>query len=343
MADNVPLSGNILGPSNITPGRTPKDAFQQGIWGDAGGNATDETLGNGVVGTSSFGTGVVGNGSEAGVYGRGRDQFSDGVLGYNDATDSTAVHGQALGNNGVAVLAEAFGQSGVGISSNIKGNAIKGLDVTLNTNSAQRGVEVTVNLGDEFVVGISPGNFIQTPLTANLATRLEAANFNNATTGTKVRLCPADAAGAAFFTGDVTVDGVLHKNGGGFRIDDPRDPENKYISHSFVESADMKNVYDGTAVLDANGEAVVTFPDWFDSINKDFRYQLTPIGAPAPNLHISQGIVGHCFAIAGGVSKLKVCWQVTGIRCDPWANANRILVEEEKPCKSELYGRITDR
>jgi hypothetical protein len=30
---------------------------------------------------------------------------------------------------------------------------------------------------------------------------------------------------------------------------------------------------------------------------------------------------------------MKVSWQVTGIRKDPWANAHRISVEEDKPAK----------
>ena len=34
---------------------------------------------------------------------------------------------------------------------------------------------------------------------------------------------------------------------------------------------------------------------------------------------------------------MKVSWQVTGIRKDPWANANRIRVEEEKPDKELGY------
>lgn len=42
---------------------------------------------------------------------------------------------------------------------------------------------------------------------------------------------------------------------------------------------------------------------------------------------------------------MKVSWQVTGIRKDPWANAHRVQVEEDKPAKQrgyyifpELYG-----
>jgi len=34
---------------------------------------------------------------------------------------------------------------------------------------------------------------------------------------------------------------------------------------------------------------------------------------------------------------MKVSWQVTGIRKDPWANANRIEVEEDKPTKERGY------
>jgi hypothetical protein len=50
----------------------------------------------------------------------------------------------------------------------------------------------------------------------------------------------------------------------------------------------MKNVYDGIVVLDNKGKAEIELPDWFGAINKDFRYQLTAIGAPGPNLYIAE-------------------------------------------------------
>ena len=46
----------------------------------------------------------------------------------------------------------------------------------------------------------------------------------------------------------------------------------------------MKNVYDGVINLDNKGEAVIELPDWFTALNKEYRYQLTAIGAPGPNL-----------------------------------------------------------
>ena len=52
----------------------------------------------------------------------------------------------------------------------------------------------------------------------------------------------------------------------------------------------MKNVYDGVVVLDRKGKAEIDLPDWFGALNKDFRYQLTAIGAPGPNLYIAEEI-----------------------------------------------------
>ena len=45
----------------------------------------------------------------------------------------------------------------------------------------------------------------------------------------------------------------------------------------------MKNVYDGVVTLDSTGHIEVELPAWFEAVNRDFRYQLTPIGTPAPD------------------------------------------------------------
>jgi len=135
---------------------------------------------------------------------------------------------------------------------------------------------------------------------------------------------------AGYFSGDVNVTGTLTKGGGAFKIDHPLHPETMYLYHSFVESPDMMNVYNGNVVLDSHGEATVELPDWFEALNRDYRYQLTAIGGAAPNLHIGRKISGNKFTIAGGTPGLEVSWQVTGIRKDPYANAHRIPVEVEK-------------
>ena len=151
---------------------------------------------------------------------------------------------------------------------------------------------------------------------------------------------------AGYFAGAVYVSGLLTKAGGGFLIDDPVDPANKLLYHSFVESPDMKNLYDGVATLDGNGNATVQLPDYFDALNDDFRYQLTAIGGSMPNLYIASQVSGNQFKISGGTANGQVSWAVTGIRQDPWANANRLVPEVDKTAAQvntyvnpELYGK----
>lgn len=198
-----------------------------------------------------------------------------------------------------------------------------------STNSGG-GVGVTAVGGFSSTAGRSGGNAIEA-----VAGRGE----NGATNGL-----------AGHFDGNVEVTGVLSKAGGSFKIDHPLDPENKYLSHSFVESPDMKNIYDGVVSLDTNGEAVVVMPEWFGALNRDFRYLLTALGAPMPGLHIAEETADNRFKISGGMAGMKVSWQVTGIRQDAWANKNRIPVEEHKSEKErghylhpEVFGQAEER
>jgi len=142
----------------------------------------------------------------------------------------------------------------------------------------------------------------------------------------------ADGGGdtAAYFNGSVVVTGTLYKGALAFAIDHPLDPENKYLYHSGVESPDMMDIYNGNVVLDANGENRVELPEWFEALNQDFRYQLTAIGEPGPNLYIAEKITHNRFKIAGGQPGMEVSWQVTGIRQDPYAEKHRIPVVKEK-------------
>ncbi len=143
-----------------------------------------------------------------------------------------------------------------------------------------------------------------------------------------------------YVNGDLRVSGI--KN---FLIDHPLDPANKYLYHAAIESSDPMNIYNGNAVLDSAGEAVIELPTWFEAVNKDFRYQLTAIGAPGPNLHIAQKVVNNRFKIAGGVPGGEVSWLVTGVRQDAWAKVHPLTVEQDKPAKErgfylhpELFG-----
>ena len=149
-------------------------------------------------------------------------------------------------------------------------------------------------------------------------------------------------------TGSLTVTGNVSKGGGSFRIDHPLDPENKYLYHSFVESPDMKNIYDGVVTTDRDGSATVTLPDWFEALNRDFRYQLTVIGQFAQAI-VASKIAGNRFTVRTDKPKVEVSWQVTGIRQDAYANAHRIPVEQDKSEKErnhylhpELFGQAEE-
>jgi hypothetical protein len=140
----------------------------------------------------------------------------------------------------------------------------------------------------------------------------------------------ATAGLAGEFLGDVDISGNLSKGGGSFKIDHPLDPENKYLYHSFVESPDMMNIYNGNVTTDENGDATVELPEWFEALNREFRYQLTVIGTFAQAI-VAERVKGNRFSIKTSLPGVEVSWQVTGIRKDAFANKNRIPVEAVKP------------
>jgi len=147
---------------------------------------------------------------------------------------------------------------------------------------------------------------------------------------------------AASFIGDVVVLGSLKVAGGPkqFLIDHPLDPERRFLQHAAVEAPALKTFYDGVVTTDDQGSGHVVLPRWFGALNTDLCYSLTSIGGPAPDLHVAKEFDGTAFAIAGGRANSRVCWQVTGVRHDPSAQRNPLVVEQDKSV-GEL-GRFAD-
>jgi trimeric autotransporter adhesin len=302
-----------------------------------------------VVTTSKTGAAIYGNadatsGNASGVYGISASTAGFGVSGVATATSgqTNGVYGESHSPNGNGV----FGNSAV-----IGGTAVQGYE------SATSGFSVGV-LGQTHSSG-APAVFGNNPsATGGIGVQgeVESTDGNgvaglfvtyggvglilNGLSGSNYKqVFSVDADGNGFFAGK------LSKGSGSFKIDHPLDPANKYLEHSFVESPDMMNIYNGIVVLDSKGEAAVNLPDYFQALNGDFRYQLTAVGAPGPNLYIAEEISGNRFKIAGGKAGSKVSWQVTGIRQDAYAAAHRIKVEEDKPARDrghylhpELFG-----
>ena len=316
------LKGDDGTPSGFNPNAP------DGVWGDSGSPGPFGGGGNGVVGSSRLSSGVAGftlqdGAAAAGVFGTGPFVGLAGQLTGTAGSipqQKVAVYGS--GSNGANL--DGIGVQGVSDTNvGVHGQSDSGVGVRGDTSAGGRSFGV---------VGMGPN--------AGVA----AFNPNNSNAAYLASDCCA-----AWFTGPVHVAGNLSKSGGGFLIDHPLDAEGTYLSHSFVESSERKNVYDGIATADSNGEAVVELPTWFGALNTGFRYQLTTIGAPAPSLHVAAEIQDNRFKIAGAPPGGKVSWLVTGMRDDPWARAHPLTVEDAKPDSErghyfhpELYGASKD-
>ncbi|HZM90388.1 MAG TPA: hypothetical protein VFF31_27965 [Blastocatellia bacterium] len=137
---------------------------------------------------------------------------------------------------------------------------------------------------------------------------------------------------AGSFFGTVDVAGNFNVIAGGtknFKIDHPLDPENKYLYHAAIESSEVLNIYSGNVTTDESGEAVVTLPDWFEAINRDFRYQLTVVGTFAQAI-VGEKIKSNRFQIKTSAPGIEVSWQVTGIRSDAAIRKHPFTVEADK-------------
>jgi hypothetical protein len=276
---------------------------------------------SGVLGRSESGIGVKGE-SESYVGVWGQSELAQGVLGFS--ANNVAVSGQSASASGVrgtsgssfGVSAQSdsgqgvFGESNSSIGVHGKSGDSKGVFGSSSTDAGVEGTSPKVGVRG---LGSGIGGIGIAGIGNDVAVLGWGGNFAGSFIGN------------VDITGSLTVDGTKS-----FKIDHPLDPSNKYLYHSSVESPDMKNVYDGIVVLDDKGEAVVVLPVWFEALNKEFRYQLTPISAPGPNLYIVEEIKNQRFKIAGGSSDMKVCWQVTGIRQDAWAQANPLVIEQDK-------------
>jgi len=271
--------------------------------------------GRGVMGGSENGIGVNGGGKI-------------GVNGISTSTDAEDAAVRGIASNGALAgkfmgNVEVTGQVGVGRPPSSLARVFV-LDTSDQPTSAIRGVNNGTGRG---VMGISQNgiglngagkvglNAVTTSTNANDAAVRGTSQFGGALAGD--------------FMGDVQVSGMLSKGGGSFKIDHPLDPENKYLYHSFVESPDMMNIYNGNITTNENGDAVVTMPEYFEALNTDFRYQLTVIGTFAQAI-VAEKIKGNRFVIRTNAPNVEVSWQVTGVRQDAFAKKNRIKVEVEK-------------
>jgi hypothetical protein len=333
------------------------------LWGAA-------SSGTGVYGASIGGAGVYGASDNVGVYGRsggaaGTGVYgqvtatsgpTDGVLGESSSTDGCGVRGLALATSGATIgvygwSASTEGHGVVGVAEASTGYVYGVWGASNSTNG--RGVD-----GHAYATsGPAIGVYGQSASTGGTGVYGWATATSGNPVGVVGRSDSPDGAGvlgyasanstsaigvygqatsagyAGYFLGRVHVQGDFTATGSkSFQIDHPLDPTNRYLYHFAQEGPEVQNVYNGVVTLDANGEAIVTLPAYFAALNTGpFRYQLTPIGAPMPNLYIAQEIQGNTFRIAGGAPGKKVSWEVTAIRNDPYLRDHPVQAEVNKP------------
>jgi hypothetical protein len=290
-----------------------------GVWGSQDGS------GWGVYGTSVSGIGVYGSatatsGPAWGVYGQSASTSGTGVYGSATATSGPAwgVYGQSASTSGTGVYGHATATSGFtygvyGLSRSTSGTGVFGWASA--TSGAAWGVLAMTSSPASNAYGV----YGEEP--SGGAGHAVYANGTLAATGTK-----------------------------SFQIDHPLHPETHYLNHFCTEGPEPMNAYSGVVTLDARGEAWVQLPDYFEAINRDPRYTLTPIGAAMPNLHVAVEIQGNRFKIAGGVPGKKVSWEVKAIRNDLWVQRYGYQTEQEKEdaikgkyLHPELYGQPKER
>jgi hypothetical protein len=259
--------------------------------------------------TNGSGTGVYGfnHGTGTAILGASTGTGKAGYFYVNNPNNtSTALHAETNGK-GNALYAESSGTNHT-ISAVNHGTGRTALFLSDNPANNWTAMHVGSN---------SPGNTVY---------------IENTDKGLSSHALAVKGSGAnwtALIDGSLTVD-YLSKAEGSFRIDHPLDPANKYLFHSFVESPDMMNVYNGNVVTDENCGATVELPEYFEVLNRDYRYQLCILGEKFARARISREIENNSFRIQTDKPNIKVSWQVTGIRQDAYARAHPIIPEVEK-------------
>ncbi|MFT3981301.1 MAG: hypothetical protein QM687_12575 [Ferruginibacter sp.] len=282
-------------------------------------------------------TGVSGIDTAAAIYGYANSTLScykGGIFGtYNTSNYGTGIQGIGyqgiLFSNAPASFPNITASTDAGIygsgatvgviGASLAGSGVRGFS---STSQGTLGYTQAATTGGAVGVGNTIGVF------ANAVT-VGTATAPTTRYGIYAQASGATTNWAGYFNGNVNIVGSIAKGSGTFKIDHPLDPENKYLYHSFVESPDMMNIYNGNIVTDAQGYATVQLPDYFNALNKEFRYQLTVIGTFAQAI-VKEEISGNSFKIQTNAPNVKVSWQVTGVRNDKYAEAHRIVPEVQK-------------
>jgi len=338
-ANNFAINGyvNVVGGAGVY-GENPQGL---GVFGNSGSSVgiLGQSVGAAGFGVQAYngnitGTGLIASGNNlggtyllAGSAGAFR-AIRFGVLAFSAV--GPGVSGSAvLGTNSKTIIISFFGGAGVtGVDSSSAGSGVIGASYSaagegvlargFGTNGT--GILAIADLGvNPYAMwGVIPAGTI----TGNNSLAIFGDNQSTGTNavgilGQELAAPNGPTRYAIFSNGDMAASGTKP-----FVIDHPLDPANKFLKHFSIESNEVLNIYRGNITLDANGEATVQLPTYFESVNNtNYAYNLTAIGQQG-NLFIKQEISNKQFIIAGGGPGMKVSWMITAERNDPYLQQN---------------------
>jgi hypothetical protein len=267
------------------------------------------------------------------------------------------VFADSVGGTAVRGITHAISAAGV-IGDNDRGEAVVGRTqngVASNDATCCSGIGAVVGRADGpggygtrgFVTDINGGigALGQAGVSAGTGTGVRGENLNAGNPGNGVEGATngsgngvvgttSGAGNAGLFNGHVQINGGLDVTGvKNFKIDDPRDPANRSLSQTAIESDQLAVIYSGNVTTGSNGSATVKLPAYATSLAADWRYQLTSIGS------FTQAIVGRKVDVAGTFvvrtrkPGTEVSWTVIGKRIDAFARKNPIVAVQAKKGK----------
>ncbi len=353
---NTGTTYGVIGQSFSTAGR--------GVAGLA--SATTGTT-YGVIGQSfsTDGRGVYGEatastGSAYGVLGISNSTTGVGVFGLTPATIGTniGVYGESYSTAGRGMVGVASATTGaaygvMGISVSTAGVGVVGLTPALTgtTYGVYGESASTDGMGVVGVASISTGLAYGVLGISDSTEGKGVYGWATATAGTTVGVygrTDSPSGYGVFSLGRFAALGTKS-----FQMDHPLRPETHYLNHFCTEAPEPLNAYSGNVVTDAQGYATVRLPDYFETINRDFRYQLTVIdgaGEEFVQVRVVRKIQNNQFVIRTSKPHVEVSWRVEAIRNDRWVQEYGYQTEQEKPKEHqgkylhpELYGQPKEK
>lgn len=329
-------------------------ATSQGTYG-VGGQSTRDTgsaYGGHFVAQSTLGIGVLGRASAAtgtttGGYFEAYSTSGRGVLGNATANTGTTYGGlfTVSSTAGRAVFGSASAASGSTYggyfqTASTSGTAISGMATATSGSSfggyfssnSPNGTGVSIDSAGIFGIaseatkptGTTYGGYFLAASTTGRAV-YGAATATGATDtpyGIRGQASTASSGYAVYAVGDLGASGVKP-----FRIDHPLDPANKYLLHYSAESPFPQNFYNGTVTTDGKGRAWVELPDYFASVNTNFKYHLTVVDDTESEtfvqVKIGKKIANNRFLIMSNIPNVEVSWEVKADRNDERIKINR--------------------